>query len=159
MGKTAINDLVDQYQRAFRMLYSTLEEFDVEQWVTGISFFQVPVKLAMHVVDTLDYYFSGKTQKQYVWGHRFNGGWWELPDDQLPGKAAVLAYAKEIEKRAMVELSSLDDADLSRPFEIADGSGDTLLGHYIYALRHTMHHQGGLSLLSIHHGNDGGDWA
>ena len=159
MGKTAINDLVDQYQRTFHMLYTTLEEFDAAQWVTGISFFQVPVKLAMHVVDTLDYYFSGKNQEQYVWGHRFNGGWWELSDEQLPDKATVLAYAREIEKRALAELSSLHDEDLSRPFEIADGSGDTLLGHYIYALRHTMHHQGALGVLSIHQGNDGGDWA
>jgi len=159
VSKAAVNDLVDQYQRAFQMLYSTLEEFDAEQWTTGISFFQVPVKLAMHVVDTLDYYFSGKTQEQYVWGHHFNGGWWELSDDQLPSKAAVLAYTKEIQARAVAELSSLEDEDLSRPFEIDDGSGDTLLGHYIYALRHTMHHQGALGVLSIHQGNDGGDWA
>jgi hypothetical protein len=38
VSKATINDLVDQYQRTFRMLYSTLEEFDAEQWVTGISF-------------------------------------------------------------------------------------------------------------------------
>jgi len=157
MGKQAVDDLIDQYQRAFRMLYSEIERFDDEQWRAGISSFQVPVKQAMHIVDCLDYYFSGKTGDQYTWGHRFGGGWWELKDDQLPDKAALLAYAREIEERAIGELTCLDDEDLSNPFEI-DGSGKTMLGHYVYALRHTMHHHGQLTVLAVHHGNEGGSW-
>lgn len=158
MNKTVVNDLVDQYQRAFRMLYTTLEEFSEQQWLTGISFFIIPVRLSLHIVDTLDYYFSGRMPEAYVWGYRFGGGWWELGQDQLPAKAAVVDYLREVEARAVAELTALEDADLSRPYEI-DDSGDTYLGHYIYALRHTMHHQGQLSALSIQHGNEGGDWA
>lgn len=159
MGKAGINDLMDQYQRAFSMLYEEVARFDEAQWVAGLSSFHVPVKLAMHIVDCLDYYFSGVTPDEYRWGHRFGGRWWDLPDDQLPGKATVLAYAEEIERRVVDELAALDDEDLSRPFEINDGSGATLLGHYIYALRHTMHHHGELATLSIYHGNEGGSWA
>jgi hypothetical protein len=92
MGKAAVNDLIDQYQKAFKMLVAEMERFDDHQWVTGIDNFQVPVKLTMHILDCLDYYFSGK------------------------------------------------------------------IGHYIYALRHTMHHQGELAVLSIYHGNEGGSW-
>lgn len=158
MGKVATRDLIDQYQRSFRMLYSEMERFDDTQWVKGLSSFQVPVKVAMHIVDCLDYYFSGETGRQYQWGHRFGGGCWELSDDQLPDKSTVLAYVREIEDRVIGELTSLDDEDLSRPFEIGDGSGTILLGHYIYALRHTMHHHGELAVLSIYHGNKGGSW-
>ena len=158
MGKEAINDLVNQYRRSLNMLYTEVERFDGEQWVTGISFFQVPVKQAMHIVDCLDYYFSGKTGDQYKWGHRFGGGWWELADSQLPDKATLLEYARELEERIIGELTALDDKDLSKPFEIADGSGKTMLGHYVYALRHSMHHHGELAALSVHHGNEGGSW-
>ena len=157
MEKEAINDLVDQYERSFRMLYDEVGRFDDEQWVTGISFFQIPVKQTMHIVDCLDYYFCGKPGSQYKWGHRFGGGWWELPDDQMPDKAALLAYAREVEERAVTELNGLEDADLSQPWEI-DGSGNTLLGHYVYALRHTMHHHGQLAALAVHHGKEGGSW-
>ena len=38
------------------------------------------------------------------------------------------------------------------------GSGATLLGHYVYALRHTMHHHGELAALAVHHTGDGGSW-
>jgi hypothetical protein len=159
MGKTAINDLVDQYRRAFHMLYEEIERFDEQQWRRGLDSFQVPVKLAMHITDALDYYFSGKSGDQYRWGHHFGGGWWELADDQMPNKATVLAYTKEVEGRIINELSSLNDADLSKPFAIHDGSGATLLGHYVYALRHTMHHHGELAALAVHHGREGGSWA
>jgi hypothetical protein len=141
------------------MLYSELERFDEQQWKRGLDLFLVPVKLATHIFDCLDYYFSGKVPDQYKWGYRFGGGWWELPDDKLPDKAAVLAYAREIEERVVRELTSLDDQDLARPVEINDGSGATLLGHYIYALRHTMHHHGELAALDVYHGNEGGAWA
>jgi uncharacterized damage-inducible protein DinB len=76
----------------------------------------------------------------------------------MPDQAALLAYAREVEERAIAELNRLEDADLSRPWEI-DGSGDTLLGHYVYALRHTMHHHGQLAVLAVHHGEEGGSWA
>ena len=157
MGKEMISDLVDQYQRTFKMLYEEIERFDDEHWATGISFFQIPVKQAMHIVDCLDYYFSGKPGDQYQWGHRFGGGWWELSDDQLPDIATLLEYTREIEGRVISELTALDDDDLANPFEI-DGSGKTLLGHYVYALRHTMHHHGQLAVLSVHHSNEGGSW-
>jgi hypothetical protein len=47
---------------------------------------------------------------------------------------------------------------LSQPFPIADGSGATWLGHYVYALRHTMHHEGELAAISVRMGNAGGVW-
>jgi hypothetical protein len=155
MGRTAVSDLVDQYQRTFRMLYEEIGRFGEGQWVKGISDFQVPVRLAMHTVDCLDYYFCGKPGEQYVWGHHFG----MLAENDLPSKDTVLTYAHEIEGRVMAELEALTDEDLARPFAIDDGSGATLLGHYIYALRHTIHHQGELAALAVYHGYEGGSWA
>ena len=159
MSRTAVKDLMDQYQRSFRMLTDEMHRFDETQWVTGLGFFQVPCKVAMHIVDCLDYYFSGKGSDGYTWGHRFGGGWWELADDQLPAAGEVMTYAAEIEARVVQELDSLEDDDLAGPVRIEDGSGATMLGHYVYALRHTMHHHGELSTLAIYHGVEGGSWA
>jgi succinate dehydrogenase/fumarate reductase-like Fe-S protein len=38
-----------------------IERFNDRQWVIGLDNFQVPVKVAMHILDCLDYFFSGKT--------------------------------------------------------------------------------------------------
>ena len=158
MIRDAVNDLIDQYKRAFKMFYEELAHFDDDQWIKGVDSFQVPVKMAMHITDTLDYYFSGKSPSEYTWGHRFGGGWWEMKAEQLPDKATIVEYAQEIEERVVAELSALEDTDLSKPFGV-DGSAATWLGHYVYAIRHTMHHQGELSTLSVYHGNEGGAWA
>jgi uncharacterized damage-inducible protein DinB len=157
MNTTAVSDLLDQYRRTIHMLYEEIERFDDAQWVKGIDFFLTPVNIAMHIVDCLDYYFSGKSGEEYHWGHHFGGGWWELPADRLPDKATVATYTREIEARIVAELESLTDEDLSRSFT-TDDSAKTLLGHYVYALRHTVHHHGELAALSVYHGNQGGSW-
>ncbi len=112
----------------------------------------------MHILDCLDYYFTPAGSESYHWGHRFGGGWWELADDQLPGQAQVLAYAGELEARIEAELSALEDAALAEPYVQEEGPRQTRLGHYVYALRHTVHHHGQLSALGVFHGLEGGAW-
>jgi hypothetical protein len=109
MSRDAVNDLIDQYQRSFKMLYMEIKRFDDQEWLKGLDFFQVPVKIAMHIVDCLDYYFSGKDRDHYKWGYRFGGGYWELPDERLPDQENLLVYTKEIENRVITELSSFFD--------------------------------------------------
>jgi len=158
MSRNAVNDLIDQYQRSFKMLSMEIRRFDDQEWLKGLVFFQVPVKIAMHIVDCLDYYFSDKDGDHYKWGYRFGGGYWELLDERLPDRENLLVYSKEIENRVITELSSLNDEDLFSPVKIKDGSGETQIGHYIYALRHTMHHHGELATLNVFLGNEGGVW-
>ncbi len=157
MARAAVGDLATQYREAFRILYDEIGRFDRQQWLAGLSGFLVPVKVAMHIFDCLDYYFAEGPIAEYRWGHRFGGGWWELPADRLPDAEAVAAYARELEARILVRLSALDDADLSRPFA-GEEQYTTLLGHWVYALRHTMHHHGELAALNVYSGNEGGAW-
>jgi len=158
MAKAIVNDLIDQYQRTFRMLAEDIGRFTPQQWISGLSSFHKPAKLAMHIYDTLDFYSCGLPGNQYPWGYRFGGGWWELPDDRLPDQASILAYAREIEEKLIVQLSNLTDENLSRPYETSPEEAKTLLGHYIYALRHTLHHHGELATLAVYHGHEGGSW-
>jgi uncharacterized damage-inducible protein DinB len=160
MSRIMTGDLLDQFHRAIAMVRFTVEEFDDEQWLSGISWFQTPARVGYHLVETLDFYFSGKRDGQeFTYGHRFGGPWWEMEDAQLPGQEALLEYLDEVQARIEARFASVDDTELSAPFELYDWSGKTLLGHYAYALRHTMHHQGALSVLSTYHGHEGQNWA
>ena len=97
MAKTAVHDLIGQFQHTLAIFYEEVDRFTDQQWVTGLSFFQVPVKQALHLLDCLEFYFAGKKLDGYPWGSRFGGGWWELEGAQLPNKERVFAYAREIE--------------------------------------------------------------
>jgi uncharacterized damage-inducible protein DinB len=116
--------------------------------------------MAYHLVEALDAYFWRQEDGQeFTYGRRFGGTWWEIEDAHLPGQEALLGYLDEIEERIEETSASMDDADLSSPFDLHEWSGKTLIGHYAYALRHTMHHQGALSALATHHGHEGQNWA
>ncbi len=148
--------LIANFKGATKLVADVLTKFSQDQWVRGDASLQVPWKLAFHIVDCLDYYF--REDVPYQWGHRFGGGWWQLADDKIPNPDSVLEYLKEIEERIVRQLSSLEDQDLAEPFDPEKQLGDSKLAHYIYALRHTMHHHGELSLLSLQFGNEEGLW-
>jgi hypothetical protein len=159
MSAVLTEDLLDQFERAIAMLRATIAKFNAKQWTSGISWFQAPAKVAYHVVECLDAYFCEDPDVEYTWGHRFGAPFWELADDAQPSQEALLEYLKDLETRIERELSSLADEDLTAPHDAERRHAETRLGHYIYALRHTMHHHGALTLLSVYHGNEGGSWA
>jgi hypothetical protein len=152
-------DLLDQYQRAIAMLGATIRKFDRQEWAKGISAFQAPAKVAYHTLECLDAYFREDPNADYAWGHRFGAPFWKLADEEQPSQEALIEYLEELETRITYELSSLTDDQLAAPHDEERRHAQTRLGHYIYALRHTMHHHGALTLLSVYHGNQGGSWA
>ena len=85
--------------------------------------------------------------------------WWELPEADLPSPKDLLIYLKELEERIQwTFFLELTDADLSEPFDKAKQHSETRLGYFVYALRHTLHHHGTLSLLSLQFANPEGIW-
>jgi hypothetical protein len=141
------------------MLRSTIAKFDAQQWPRGLSAFQSPAKVAYHTVECLDAYFRDDPDADYARGHRFGAPFWELADEEQPSQEALIEYLDELKTRIECELSSLTDAQLGEPHDAEKRHAETRLGHYVYALRHTMHHHGALTLLSVHHGNQGGSWS
>lgn len=141
------------------MVRFTVNEFEPEQWRSGISWFQTPARVAYHLVEALDAYFwENADGEEFISGGRFGGTWWEMEDAQLPEQDALLEYLCEIQERIEATFASTDDEELSGPFGLYDWTGKTLTGHYAYALRHTMHHQGALSALATYHGHEGQNW-
>ena len=159
MSTTLTADLLDQYKRAISMMRKTIPRFSEDQWTSGISWFQVPAKVAYHIIECLDAYFRENPDGPYTWGHRFGAPFWELSDEEQPSQEALLDYLDDVELRIVSELSSLTDVDLAEPHDVEKRHAETRLGHYVYALRHTMHHHGALTLLSVYHNHEGGSWA
>ena len=159
MAHVLCDSLLDNCRNAIAQVVEVTQQFDREEWLKGIDFFQVPAKIAFHIVDALDYYFRENPDEEYKWGHRFGGGWWELADEGQPSQEAVLEYLREIEERIERHFVLLDDASLVTPYDKKKDHGETRLGHYIYALRLTMHHHGAFSLLALHYGHPEGTWA
>ncbi|MCP4535812.1 MAG: DinB family protein [Chloroflexi bacterium] len=160
MGIVLRDDLLDQFLKAISMVRFTIGEFEEKEWMTGVSWFQTPARIGWHIVETLDFYFSGKRNAQeFKYGYRFADlSPWELPDEQMPKQEAVLEYLDEMEAKIKKTFASLGDEDLDTPFELYDWSGKTLLGHYVYAQRHTMEHHGALTVLATSFGHTEESW-
>ncbi len=58
MSKVMVHELIEQYHHTFRIFCEEVQRFDDHQWLTGLSYFQVPARQAMHILDCLDFYFT-----------------------------------------------------------------------------------------------------
>lgn len=146
--------LLSNLRSTIAMLAETIGQFNEPAWTRpGVDAFQVPVTIAMHTVECLDYYFRSDTTKPWTWG-----GWWQHPDDVKPSPAELLIYLHEVAQRVETHVAALTDADLSQPYGAGHEHGHTRLEYYIYAIRHTMQHHGAFSLLALQAGYPAGHW-
>jgi hypothetical protein len=158
MSQVLCTSLASNFQNSVQLVAETIGQFKADQWTEGVDAFQVPWKIAYHIIESLDYYFRDPGAEPFRWGHRFQGAWWVLPEDRAPAPELLLGYLAEIEGRIAQHFRALDDSQLATPYDEKRELGATRLGHYAYALRHTMHHHGALSLLSLMAGNPEGSW-
>ena len=154
MSQKLCESLWAQWEHALNMLENSIREFSSDQWSIGISGFETPAKVTYHNTDVIDFFFREDREAEFVWGHRFGKPWWELRDEEQPSPEEQLAYIADLRRRVKAHFSALIDHQLIEPFE----NRQTRLEYYLYALRHTMHHQGALNALSIYHGNDNDNW-
>jgi hypothetical protein len=157
MSKKAIEDFIKETEHTFYVLAKEIELFDDEQWTKGLDSFLTPVNVSMHIFDCLDFYFTEKPGEEYPWGHYFGGGWWELPAERLPGKKAMLEYAQALQRRILGRLNAMNDEDLLKSLS-PEPDSQTFTGHFLYAMKHTLHHHGELAALAVFHGKEGGSW-
>ena len=151
----ATKSIINQYETTFRLLRRSIECFNAEQWINGIPPFEVPCKVAYHTLQCLVYYFRDDPEKGYrEIPTKFGKDWWGIPDDELPNQSMMLEFLNEVSESVIAYLSALKDEDLGRQFH----GQTTIMRNIMYAMRHTMHHQGGLNVLSVHHGIDVDLW-
>ena len=154
-SKMVVDSIVEQYKCTFTLLRRSIECFNAEQWIAGISQFEIPCHVAYHTLQCLVYYFRAEPEKQYrEIPPKYGKDWWQLSPDEYPSQRDILAFLDEVSQQVLGYLSGLNDANLGEQF----GGDRTVMLNIMYASRHTMHHQGGLNVLSVHHGIDVNLW-
>ena len=154
MARELCESLWSQWEHALNMMQISIQEFSPEHWVKGFSGFETPATVTYHNTDVIDFFFREDRETEYRWGQRFGKPWWELGDDEQPTPEEQLTYMVDLKARVKAHFAALEDSQLYEPFE----GRPTRLEFYLYASRHTMHHQGALNALSVYHGNDTDNW-
>jgi hypothetical protein len=148
------SELRDQLQRANRMFRDAVGAFEPDEWRRANTLYRCPAALALHVVETIEFYFSGKSGREFPWGHRFAVDWETEQLDRLPSPESLLAYCDEAEAELDEWLESTDlGAESPYPW-----TGDTAAGLAIYVARHTQHHVSELALELTRLGRKAPDW-
>ena len=146
MGKAIVNALKKSFKNTIGLIRDTMENADDEKWQQGDHFIQVPAKLAYHNVECLDYYFRPDGMEKFQWGKRFGKSYWELSNEEQPTQTELITYLDEITERIFAHFDTLEDEMLVEPFP--NNPDCTRIEQYLYALRHTDHHQGSLAAVA-----------
>lgn len=154
MGNNLCMDFAKHYSTACELLRKLISAFTEEQWHVGVSDFETPVNLAYHTIECLDYYFCVGDRKKFSFGYRFGGSWWQLPEEKKPSAEVLIEYLDEIDSRITGFFSEREDTHLNEAYDESQSN----MSWYLYALRHTLHHQGGLNALAAYHRMDVGGW-
>ncbi|MEE9605053.1 MAG: DinB family protein [Candidatus Scalindua sp.] len=146
MADDVVQALRVNFEAAFSMLEQTIDRFNPEQWFSEIANKQVPAQVAYHNIECIDFYFK-ENEDKFLFGKRFGkerlkGGL------KLPGKEEMLNYLEAIDQRVVAILNAVSKDELQEHNEHKYPFGKSRLSHYIYALRHTMHHHGVLAALA-----------
>ena len=132
-----------QSRRSLIMFRGAVEAFTPVEWRRGDVPYLRPAGLALHVVEIIEFYISGKPAAEFSWGHRFGVDWEGGESDQLPDQEALLAYLDEVEANLAIWF---DETDLLAPEPTYSWTGQNKLGLAIYTLRHTQHHMAEMAL-------------
>ena len=147
--------LQDQYTRALAMFREAIQAFPESEWRVGDSDFQRPASLAQHTTETIDFYTSDLSAKDFPWQERFGISWEEKDSTKLPSQAQITTYLDEMEVRLE---DWLEKTDFSAPETLHPYTSKTILGRAIYLLRHTQHHTAQLGLELHRRGLEGPEW-
>jgi hypothetical protein len=147
--------LSNQYQRTLTMLREAINAFPADQWRVVEKDYPRPAAMAYHVLESIDYYISGKNSDEFQWGYRFGLEWWAKEFENLPSQESMLTYLDEIETKIIAWLNQMD---FSAPVETYTWTGDTRLENAIYVLRHTHQHTAELSLELHNRGLTSPEW-
>ena len=157
MTQIVVREILNNFKNTIGLLRDTVVNFDDERWRKEYTWFQVPVRVARHAIECLDFYFKEKGAP-FSWNTRFGRPYWETPNDEQPSQAELLAYLDDLEARITTHLAGVQDEELGDIYDAAEEHPRSKIAHYLYALRHTVHHHGSLVTLAAIQGVKPGDW-
>ena len=157
MSQIVVKAIHNNFRNTFGLMRDTIRNFDDENWRKEYTWFLVPVRVAYHNIECVDFYFRD-LDASFTWGYRFGGPYWETPNDEQPSQGELLAYLDELEARVATCFDAMEDEELGDTYDETGEQPMTKISHYAYALRHTVHHQGTLAALADILGVQSTDW-
>lgn len=145
----------DQFGRALGMYRTAAEAFPEEEWRRGDTPYQRPAGLALHIVETIEFYVSDQPAAEFLWGRRFGVHWEAIDSEKLPEQPPLLDYLAEVEEKLELWLAKVD---LLAPEAAYPWTGGRVIGRAMYVLRHTQHHLSELSLEPTRRGYPAPEW-
>lgn len=142
-----ISLMKSQIDATLDMLEDTIGKFDEDSWKAGFVAEWQPWQLALHAIECLDGYFSLSSECSRV--SRFGTSSREMTEQDAPSVEAVQLYLADIRAKVERRVQIDSQRDLSEKYDPACGNGFCVLEQFVYALRHTMHHQGELAMLAL----------
>jgi uncharacterized damage-inducible protein DinB len=158
MTQIVVQAIWKNYKNTFGIIHDTITNFDDEKWRKESTWFQVPVRVARHTIECVDFYFK---EKGSLWSwevSRFGRPYWETPNDEQPSQTELLVYLDELVVRVEAYFSELQDEELGEIYDDTAEPPSSTIAHLLYALRHTVHHIGSLVALADLLGVPSGDW-
>ena len=148
-------DVHDQHRRALQMFREAVDAFPPDEWRQGDTPYQRPAGLALHIVETIEFYISGQPVDGFAWGHRFGVDWEGGASEELPDQPALLAYLADVEEELV---RWLGDVDLLAPEVAYPWTGASVAGRAIYVIRNTQHHVSEMCLELTRRGIAAPEW-
>ena len=157
MTQIIVREIRNNFINTIGLIRDTINNFDDEKWRKEYTWFQVPVRVARHTIECLDFYFK-EQGAPFSWDTRFGRPYWETPNDEQPSQAELVAYLDDLEARIETIFAAMRDEELGEIYDNTAEKPVTKIAHYLYALRHTVHHNGSLVALADILGVPSGDW-
>ena len=153
----AIKDVVwRQYTAFFSVLEQAINNCTEEVWRSSTDFFFIPARLALHIVETLDFYLQ-PTPENFPWGKKL-GNWETSGADDLPSKNQILDYMTEIKEAVSSALEVTDEVLLSTNMTPWSKYLQSYLDRLFYVLRHSHHHLGQMNMILKTNGLEPAPW-
>jgi hypothetical protein len=147
--------LSDQFTRAWGMFREAVLAFPADEWRKGEMDYLRPAGVALHVVETADFYAGDQSADEFPWGGRFGVGWEDRRSERLPTQEQLIGYLDEVEKKVEAWLRSTDFLSQEQQFP---HTGPIILGRAMYLLRHNQHHLAEMGLELTRRGFQGPGW-
>jgi tetratricopeptide (TPR) repeat protein len=146
--------VADQFLRTLSMLRIAVSTFPEGEWRVGETLYQRPAGLALHIVQSIDFYSALKpgdgSEDTLTKIH-----WEERDSSKLPSQEELLGFLDIVEERLA---NFIAKSDFQAEEEQFQWTGFTVLSRAMYNLRHTQHHLADMAMELQRRGFTPPDW-
>ena len=140
-----IDELRDHFERQFSTLKGVFSKTNDEAWSNDDQRLKGVRQWLYHVLETIEFYFGGKTASDFEWSSRFGGDWEDAESISRITRSQMEQYIVEVERTVKKAIEGFDDDILLAPESTHTWTGKSVLGKMIYLIRHNQQHIGDIN--------------